>query len=341
MNEVGACRGTVATDAPPDWTDLLAGLSSVEYTVSQNWTALAARSYPAARAVWLTADLHGQLAGGLPLLQRRRHGLDRLESSFDGTLGGPQLHADLSSRERELVLSTILGDLNRALRGRTILAALTCGSDTDLTAALHGRGWRRDDYDSALVDCSHGLDHVETELWTNNRRNERNRGLKRGAVLSSVSDEGELERWYPLYEAKSRQWAQAPVPLAFMRDLMAADPERVCVDTIQFEGRTVGGHFCFVSDDRLVAWQGAVDPELSRTHFLTPLLYWRNIMTACERGLAAVDFGGCVGRDTLWDFKRRCGALPAPRVQWQRRTSLGRCYQQIGDLLRRGGGGAR
>jgi predicted N-acyltransferase len=201
--------------------------------------------------------------------------------------------------------------------------------------------WQRQDFASAVVDCRQGLDHIERDLWTNNRRNERNRGLKRGCTLHSEPTAEALAAWYPLYEAKAHQWAQAPVPQAFLADLLAEHPDRACFDHVRLDGQVVAGHVCFISRRRLVAWQGAVRPDLARTHFLTTLLYWRNLMTACERGLEAVDFGGNVGRDSLWDFKRRCGAVAEPRTQLLRLTAAGRAHAWLARLARRGAKAAR
>ncbi len=338
----GACEVRVLDAAPTGWAELLAAAPAAEYTAGTAWTSLAARHYPGAYALWLAAFQGDDLVGGLPLVARRRRGLTRLESSFDGTVGGPQVRGDLPADARGRVVTALGRALAGALTGRTGLAALTlAGPDRDAVATvLAADGWRRHDFESGVVDCRRGLDHVGQHLWTNNRRNERNRGLKRGCTLHAEPDPQALTDWYPLYEAKAHQWAQAPVPLDFMRALLLDQPERCCFDHIRLDGVVVAGHLGFVSRERLIAWQGAARPDLARTHFLTTLLYWRNLMTACERGLQAVDFGGHVGRDTLWEFKRRCGAEPDPRTQLVRRTTYGRAHGWLADAWRRHGASA-
>lgn len=321
---------------PGGWSELQDANGGCEFTQSQLWTDLAASHYPAARPRYIVAEVGGRLVGGLPLVARRRAGLVRLESSFDGTLGGPLLHPELEVRERHDVVRSLMGGVLDQLRGRTGLAVVTLAASEapDLAEDPGVRRWRCERYESAIVDCREGLDHVDTALWTNNRRNERNRGLKRGCALRSSVDSGDIARWYPLYEAKARQWAQAPVPLGFLQQLTQEAPDRVCFDHVVHDGEIVAGHFCFVSRQRLVAWQGAARPDLARSHFLTTLLYWRNIETACERGLEGVDFGGCVGRDSLWEFKRRCGALPEERCQYLAVSDYGRLHRLVTDLIR-------
>lgn len=327
----------VAPEAPAAWDDALASDPCVEFTTGSLWTTLAARHYRGATGLWLAAYQGGDLIGGLPLLRRRRRGLARLESSFDGTAGGPLVRSDLGPERRPEVVLALVRVLAGLLGGSTGLAAVTlAGPDREHDARLLAReGWQAQDFASAVVDCRQGLEHVGSRLWTNNRRNERNRGLKRGCTLHADPDPEALADWYPLYIAKARQWAQAPVPYALLADLLINHPDRVCFDHVRLAGQVVGGHLGFISRRRLVAWQGAARPDLARTHFLTTLLYWRNLMTACERGLDAVDFGGNVGRDSLWDFKRRCGAVPEARTQLVRRTAVGRAHAWLARVVRR------
>lgn len=340
LNPDGA--GTAVTvevthEAPAAWDHALAWGPLADFTTRAVWTTLAARHYRGASGRWIAAYRGGDLIGGLPLLCRRRRGLARLESSFDGTAGGPLVRSDLGAEHRPAVVLALARALAGLLGGATGLAAMTlAGPDRQHDARLlAGEGWQAQDFASAVVDCRQGLDHVGHRLWTNNRRNERNRGLKRGCTLHAEPDPEALADWYPLYDAKARQWAQAPVPHALLADLLINHPDDVRFDHVRLDGRVVGGHLGFISRRRLVAWQGAVHPDLARTHFLTTLLYWRNLMTACELGLDAVDFGGHVGRDSLWDFKRRCGAVPEARTQLVRRTAIGRAHAWLARVVRR------
>ncbi len=328
-------RIQVRTGALSAWDDLLERCPDPEFTATSTWTELVARHVAAAESLYLLAELDGSVVGGLSAVTRIRRGIRRLESSLEGTLAGPQVIADVAPDQRAAVAVALYRALADRLGGRSILAAVTvpAGSDGDPGGALLGGRWQRQDYDSAVVDCRGGLDHVGHDLWTNNRRNERNRGLKRGCTLQVEHDPEALADWYPLYLAGSDQWAQAPVPLALLQDLLTSTKHGV-FNTVRHEGALIAGHMCFRSRGRLVAWQGAVRPDVHRTLFPTTLVYWQDIILACEEGLAGVDFGGCVGRDSLWDFKRRCGARPTPRCQLIARSSLGRLMQGAADRWR-------
>ncbi len=170
---------SLVEQAPRDWGDLLASRPDHEYTVTELWSRLAAEHYPAAGADWLIARRGPRLVAGIPVVHRRRRGLVRLESSFDGTLGGVLVQGDLDSDQARDAVRLLGRALGARLRGRTGLAVATlAGDQRELVAEeLAAVGWQRQDYTTAVVDCRGGAEQVERDLWTNNRRNERNRGL--------------------------------------------------------------------------------------------------------------------------------------------------------------------
>jgi len=332
-------RVRVLDSAPAAWDQFLARVPDAELSADPVWTELAARHYPGGRALWLVAESPaGEMLGGLPALARRRWQLERLESSFDGTVAGPLVAADLPDALQEQVFASLCRALSAQLGGRTILAALTVATPTACrrAAATARRGpYQAVTYQSSVVDCRPGLEHIEARVWSNNRRNERNRGLKRGCTLHVERDPELMRAWYPLYLRQARQWLQAPVPEGLLADLLRHCRDGALVVTVRHEGRLVGGHFSLVSRDRLVPFLSATDPDFLRTHFLHTLLYWQDIVHACEQGLSAVDFGGCAGRDSLWDFKRRCGGQPEERVQLQAHSPIGLQLRQLGAWRRR------
>lgn len=329
-------RIRILRQPPAGWERFLARVPDAELAADAHWSELAARHYAGGRPCWLVAEsAAGDLLGGISLVARRRWQTVRLESSLDGTVAGPQIAADLPPDRQDAVLRAMCRGLLDLLGGRTTLVAFTVAAPAlrrRLGALLAGTRWRLVSYDSAVVDCRPGLQQVEAHAWTNNRRNERNRGLKRGCVLQVDRDPELLADWYPLYFAQAVRWRQAPVPRAFLVDLLHHYQRETVVTTVRLDGRLVGGHFCLVSRRRLVPYLSAADAELARTHFLHTLLYWQDIVHACAVGLEAVDFGGCVGRDSLWDFKRRCGGQPEARLQVQAISRTGRWLARLGAL---------
>ncbi len=328
------------TSVPDGWDQLLQRVPDAEFATDPRWHQIAARHYPGGRAWWLTArSPGGELLGGLPLLARRRWRLDRLESSFDGTVAGPLVAADLAPARQDAVLAALCSALLGRLGGRTMLVAVTVAAPQACRslADLAGRGpWQQAPFVSAVVDCTGGADAVASRAWSNNRRNERNRGLKRGCTVQAERGPGFLDDWYPLYARQASQWRQALVPRGFLLDVMAAFGDRVVINTVRLDGRLLGAHVCLVARRRLIPFLSAADPAFYATHFPHTLLYWQDIVHACDHGLQAVDFGGCAGRDTLWDFKRRCGGVPEARLQLQALSPLGRALRAATAWRHRG-----
>ena len=331
MTEVAVRSVDAAT-----WRQHLATFDTAPLTADPDFLEVAARHTPGGRALYLVAEHGGATAGGLAGLVRRHRGIDRLECSLEGTPGGP-LFAPGPPTLASAVTDALGRHVTGVLRGRLALAALTPPGSGEHVAQAPPTGWNAATYESAVVDCRGGADHVGQALWTNNRRNERNRGLKRGCTLQEESRAEALAEWYPLYEAGAAGWSQSPLPQALLAELLSACPGRVIFNTVRLDGRIIGGHVCLRWGDRLLAWQGGADPAVARTHFPTTLLYWQDIVWAADHGLAAVDFGGCVGRDSLRDFKRRCGAVFEPRVQLTARSPLGRLHGLLADARRRWG----
>jgi hypothetical protein len=320
---------------PPDVERLLARIPAAEIGASVLWNRLAARHYPGAEQIWLIAESSGEAVGFLPVITRRHHGFERLESSLDGVCGGPQVPLDLPSPFRDQVFAALCRSLVGLVGRRRVVAAfsLSPSSFTRFRAPLLPAPWLGVETRAAVVPCADGLAAVDRRL-ERIRRSERDRALRRGCRIQVETDAAGLSEWYPLYAARAARWAQIPVPLGFMQDLLREAPERVVFGTVRRDGELLGGHFGIISAERLVSWQGGVRPGLPAGLFTTVLLYWLDITTACERGLAAVDFGGCAGRESLWDFKRRFGAEAEIRHQWHARTRLGQLLAGVAARIR-------
>ncbi len=275
------------------------------------------------------------MVGCLPVIERRRWGMNRLESSLDGVVCGPQVPADLPPEVQAAVFRSLVSGLGDHVGGCRMLAAFTLSADAAARHALvtPGPPWLAIETRTAIVPCAGGLDATERNL-AGIRRRERDRSLRLGCTIREERDPARLAPWYQLYRQRAARFAQAPVPLAFMQDLMREAPDDVVFGTVSRDGELLGGHFGFVSRGRLISWQGGVRGGTESGVFPAVLLYWLDIMAACARGLTAVDFGGSVGRRSLWDFKRRFGAVPEMRRQFQRRSVVGTLLLRVARQYR-------
>lgn len=324
-----------ASSPPSGWDQWLAAIPGADYAASAWWTEAAARHFPAASAVWLIARRDGRLVGGLPAVARRRYGTRRLESSVEGSPGGPVVAADLASPARDDAFAALAAAYAATVGGRTVAAVLTLDRPVE---AMHGPRlaasglWRREEVPTAVVDLAPGLAHVEAHVLSNNRRNERNRGLKRGCSLHTSSDLADLAAWYPLYRMIARDWAQAPVPLAFMQELAHTRPDRAFLIQVRHAGVIIGGHFCVHWGDRVHALYGASRRDVARELFPATLLYWQDLVEGCARGATVLDFGGFGGQAGLRRFKQLMGTREETRAQY---TCTRRGWEAVARLRRR------
>lgn len=324
-----------ASSPPSGWDQWLASIPAADYANTAWWTEAAARHFPAASAVWLIARRDDRLVGGLASLARRRWGLRRLESGVEGSPGAPAVADDLAPAARDEVFAALAAAYAATVRGRTVAAVLTLdrAAESRYGTRLVAAGcWRRAATPTAVVDLTPGLAHVEAHVLSNNRRNERNRGLKRGCSLHTSSDPADLAAWYPLYRMIARGWAQAPVPLAFMQELARTRPDRAFLVHVRHAGVIIGGHFCVHWGDRVHALYGASRRDVAKELFPATLLYWQDLVEGCARGAAELDFGGFGGQAGLRRYKQLMGTREESRAQY---VCMHRTWATLTQLRRR------
>lgn len=309
---------TVEVDdrAPEVWARLLAADPGADFFHTAAWSRLAGTHYPDTQPLWLSARCGGRLVGGLAALRRTRRRpllgkLDSLESSLEGTSGGPLIAADLlPDRQVEIfrllierLLELKLGHLSRCT------VSLNANHETRFGGILRrDPRWVRRVVPAAVIDLQGGLEQVEKTLMKKNKRNERNRGLRRGLEVFATGDRQWLERYYPLYEAACSRWGQVPVPAPFLGALLDLGPEHAFFTCVTLEGEVVGGHLNLVQGDRVIAWNGVTDPAYARSHFPATVAVWGDLQEACRRGARWLDLGGSGGVVSLAGFKQNFGA---------------------------------
>jgi len=335
---------------PDDWDDLLAASPLAEYTQAGPWLAAAAAHLPGVAARFWTVRRAGRLVGGLAAAVRARAGLiprGRQESSLAGPSGGPVVAADLPPAEQDRVCAVLVDAFGGNLRGGldACVLVLSPGAEERFGAVVAGRpGWTRRDTDTAAVSLAGGFAVVEMERVGKNKRNERNRGLRRGLEVRITRDPELLAAYYPLHEAASGVWGRAPTPLAFLQAVLADPRDRTFFSCALLDGRVVGGHLCLHLGARVLAWHGVTDPAVSRSHFPATVLVCADLEEACRRGAAWLDLGGSGDRGTLEGFKRFFGAEMQTRGLYRRETAglrLLRAGSRWRDRLRVGRRAAR
>ncbi len=294
---------------------------------------------PGATAVWLTARSGNALVGGMAAVCYRHGPLGRLVSHYDGTSGGPVITSALAPDQREQ-LFTDLVECYAGIRHGSVQEAtlsLTAGQEQDYSHLLQGTGWRRQEVPAAVMPLEGGLDYVERHVLKKNRRNERNRALKRGCSYGVTSDLDLLSTYYPIYEASAHRWGITPVPLGLLRDVLKGGEEHAFLTYVRCEDEIVGAHLNFHWGDRVTAWNGATLPAHD-DKFPATLLIWADLEEACRRGAAWLDLGGSGGLASLANFKKLLGAQEEVRGHYVLESTLMRVWRRGRDLMRTLGG---
>jgi len=305
--------------APPDWADLLSRDPAAEYTHTRYWSDAVCDNLPDADAVWLTLRRSGDLVGGLTAVGRASSrkvaglplGLRRLDSSFEGTSGGPVVAADIDAAEQDQVFSDLV-DALAAQRPRMLgscAMVLSASTQKRFGALMKGRAaWAHQDTHTAVVSLSGGIDQVEKDKLVMNKRNERNRGLKRGAEVFVTDDAALFGEYYMIYNRAAVHWGIDPVPQSLLQALLRDGDGRVFFTCVRLEGKVIGGHLNLHYRDKVLAWNGVTDPRYARTHFPATLCFWGDMVEACRRGAAFLDLGGSGSVGSLSGFKKYFGA---------------------------------
>jgi len=310
-------------DSPPDdWSRLVDADCAADYFHTAHWTCSARDHHPGLNAFWLTARLDGRLVGGLAGLHRSRP-VNRWESNLEGTSGGPLFHSSLSKSDRRYVFQELMATY-LGLRGSAL--GSTCVSINHQQEKSFGpwlressAGWSHHDTPAAVIVLDGGLEFVEMNLMKKNKRNERNRALRRDARVEITNDPGLLAAYYPIYEKASRLWNIPPAPLPFLQALLA-DPHtlecgapRTFFTCVILNEKVIGGHLNLQFKDRVIAWNGVTDPDFAKTHFPATLAVWGDIEESCRRGAGLLDLGGSGGVVSLEGFKKNFGAISESR----------------------------
>ena len=149
----------------------------------------AARHFPAAsRALAHRAATTAVSSADSPPSAGAGSLLRRLESSVEGSPAGPVVDPTLDAATRDAVFAALVAAYAAArrrpdgVRGLHPRAAPAKPRTARASPPAGSGGARR--CPTALVDLAGGLAHVEAHVLSNNRRNERNRGLKRGCYAA-------------------------------------------------------------------------------------------------------------------------------------------------------------
>ena len=348
-DNVGPFSLDISDRAPDDWAGLLSRDPAAEFTHSQYWSDTVCSHLPGAGAVWLSLRRSGNLVGGLNAVGRTSTrkvlglplGLKRLESSLDGTSGGPVIDGNLDVAEQDHVFGKLvdfLADQRRGLLGSCTMVLSPVQEERFGPAMLTRPGWARMDASAAVVSLPDSIDQRDNNPLVKNKRNECSRGLRRGAEVFVTYEEALLGEYYVIYERAARHWSIDPAPQSLLQALLRDGDGRVFFTCVRLEGKVIGGHLNLHYGDKVLAWNGVTDPRYARTHFPSTLCFWGDMVEACRRGAAWLDFGGSGGMASLASFKKYFGAELQVRGLYVRDSISVGLVKKGREILRSKGG---
>lgn len=322
---------TVEAAPPSGWAALLADDPDATFFHTPLWSEALCRHLPGTTPLWFVARAEGRCVGGLSAVARRRGPLRRLQSHFDGTAGGPLVAPDLPVATRAAVAAALLAEWTRAARRPDVAAAsliLSPEAEARWGGVPAARGWRRRDLPFAVLPLDGGPSAVEYGVLPKNRRNERNRALRRGCTSGVTDDPVVLGEYYPIYLAAARRWGVKPTPEALLRELLSRGAGAAFLSWVRRDGRVIGGHVCFRHGVEVVAWNGATLAEHADV-FPATLLVWTDVVEACRGGARRLDLGGSGGQAGVARFKELLGARFATRGCWELTAPLARVWRRL------------
>ena len=304
---------------PDDWSALLARDPAAEYSQTRHWIETVCAHLPDASPLWMTVRRQGELVAGLAAVGQTishgvaglRFGHRRYDSSHEGTSGGPVLSADLNEDEQDLIFGLLVDAL--ADRRKGLLASCTMAlspeRESRFGAAMARRpAWSREEVSTAMISLNGGIDKVDSDRLGLNKRNERNRALRRGVEVTTTTNKALLEEYYRIYERAADHWGIEPVPLPLLQALLDDPDGHVYFICIGLEGKVIGGHLNLHFGRKALAWNGVTDPVYARRYFPATACVWGDLQEACRRSASWLDLGGSGSVNTLSGFKKYFGA---------------------------------
>jgi Acetyltransferase (GNAT) domain len=338
----------IGGNPPADWDDLLRSDPDADFFHTSSWTGAVSRCYREKTSLWLTVRLGDRLAAGMAVVHTDGRWVDLLESSIQGTSGGPLIARDLPvdlAGSLFLLLVDHFHQLRSGLLGSLSLS-LNPGHESRFGNLLADDSrWVRHDHPTAVVSLEGGFDAVQGGRRKMTKRKERNRAEKRGVAVTISQDPALLAEYYPIYERACGNWGIEPTPVSLLQDLLSGpsdEPEQVgdqageaFFTCVTLEGTVIGGHLNLCYGDRVVAWNGVTDPRYGRRYFPATAAIWADLEESCRRGARWLDLGGS-GNDTkLEEFKSHFGACEQVRGWYTSDTFALRVLRAGRDRWRR------
>lgn len=279
-----------------DW-DAALEASGQPYRFSHR--AAAGRAFEAAYPGYRFEPWHVRYADGVELLaplvvvERRVRDLAVRYGMPSGLQGSPVAVAGQPAAEHVESLFGALGG-----QGALVLHGGASGSPpgADTSSATH------------VLDLSPGFEALWTDAFSGKNRNSARKAERAGVEVGRDDD---VDGYYDLYAAATVTWGydEPPYPRELFSALLGAHDAELW--TARLDDRMIAGAVVLAGSEDVLYWSGAMDAAhqpLAPSNAVIKAV----VESACERGLAYMDFGASAGLPGVAKFKESFGAQPRP-----------------------------
>jgi CelD/BcsL family acetyltransferase involved in cellulose biosynthesis len=195
------------------------------------------------------------------------------------------------------------------------------------------RGAKIQHYETAVIDCSGGFEHVVAGIRGVTRRMA-GQAERRGVECVRSTSIDDLDDYFEILRDASVAWGlpKPPISLELLRAVFVrggADAELwfACVD-----GERIAGGVVLYGSDELFFWSAAMRREFGK---LRPsnALNLRLIKAACERGVRWYNLGASEGLEGVARFKHDLGAESRIYVAQSTRRPMYGVYERMRGAL--------
>lgn len=291
------------------WDELVERTSHSSVYHLWDWGEVLSDAYGYQRYYLATTE-KSTIIGGLPLIHVKSWLFgDKLMSLPFCEYGGPLVNSELSDKETQQVMKSLLDATNKLARALHVKyvqikkpIAMSMGGTMDTQGYTN---FQR--YVTFQIDLTRELD----ELWANVHKSKRKavrKALKGGVVAKELESVEQLETYYMLYLKTHKRHGSPPHKCEFFERLYDAFflKDKMKILLTEYEGKLIGGRISFCQGKTIFNWYSVIDWKHRR---LNPnsVLSWSIIEWGVKNGYHKLEFGRTRKGTTIYDFKKDWG----------------------------------
>jgi hypothetical protein len=310
---------------PSVWEDLCREDPHATLFLHPRWTAILAAAFPEFTPEFLVAEAKGEVAGLLPLMRKRRAGLEQFVSLPFGTHGGPVLHPH-APPETATALARAFHE--RVKGWRTLRFELSIYDPPSVlreAMATH-LGPYLQEFSTQVVDLEVDFDTIWNHRYFKNTRNCVRMGERAGVTVAEEQGREPLEVLARFHAEQTKAWPGIPpFSLASLEKVVEGMGEDARLYVARREGNPLAACLVLEHEGREShPWVSGASPE-ARPLRAFHLLIHTALHDAWRRGRRTWNFGGSGGNPKVEFFKESFAAVPVPVLRcfhmapWARR----------------------